>query len=50
MERMARLSCELQELKAVESNGERIFEGYGAVFGNKDHHGDVIEPGAITSP
>ncbi|MCS0501613.1 HK97 family phage prohead protease [Ancylobacter mangrovi] len=24
------------------------FEGYGAVFGNVDSHGDVIEPGAFT--
>jgi HK97 family phage prohead protease len=23
------------------------FEGYGAVFGNKDSYGDIIEPGAF---
>jgi len=34
------------ELKALETEGE--FEGYAAVFGNRDEQGDVIERGAFT--
>lgn len=33
------------EIKALEEDG--TFEGYAAVFGNKDRGGDVIEPGAF---
>jgi HK97 family phage prohead protease len=36
------------ELKEVgNDNGDMIFSGYGSVFGNKDHHGDVIAKGAF---
>lgn len=41
-----RLDCEIQEFKF--SGGDVMtFEGYGAVFGNKDSYGDVIAPGAF---
>lgn len=33
------------ELKAI---GPREFEGYGSVFGNVDHGGDVVMPGAFS--
>lgn len=33
------------ELKAVSDAGE--FEGYASIFGNVDHGGDVIQPGAF---
>lgn len=32
-----------------EQKGPGCFEGYGAVFGNVDSHGDVIEPGAFAA-
>ena len=37
------------EFKFLDTNGAAAgtFEGYGAVFGNIDSHGDVIEPGAF---
>jgi HK97 family phage prohead protease len=36
------------ELKEVgEEDGRMTFSGYGSVFGNKDHHGDVIAKGAF---
>ena len=37
------------EFKFADTNGAApgTFEGYGAVFGNIDSHGDVIEPGAF---
>lgn len=35
------------EIKQDEEEGEFTFEGYGAVFGNKDRGGDIIEPGAF---
>lgn len=46
---MERLSCTLGELKFAASDdaGAMSFEGYGAVFGNVDSYGDVIEPGAF---
>lgn len=46
------LNCGLIELKfaASESSaGDMSFEGYGAVFGNVDAYGDVIEPGAFST-
>lgn len=33
-------------IKSIDSSGR--FEGYAAVFGNVDHVGDMIEPGAFT--
>ena len=45
---MERMSCHLGELKF--SGGDSMsFEGYGAVFGNVDAYGDVIEPGAFAN-
>ncbi len=39
---------EVAELKfADDGANEMTFEGYGAVFGNTDSHGDVIVPGAF---
>ena len=35
------------EVKFVDEKAVGSFEGYGAVFGNMDSHGDVIEPGAF---
>lgn len=49
---MNRLHCGLIELKLApmgDSAGTMSFEGYGAVFGNVDAYGDVIEPGAFAS-
>lgn len=46
------LNCGLIELKfaQAEDGAETMsFEGYGAVFGNVDAYGDVIEPGAFAA-
>ena len=48
---MDNLICDLVELKfAPDEAGAQAmsFSGYGAVFGNVDAHGDVIEPGAFS--
>lgn len=44
---MQRMNCGLMELKLA--SDDMTFEGYGAIFGNVDSHGDVIEPGAFAS-
>jgi hypothetical protein len=46
---MDHLNCGLIELKFAAGNGPAAmsFEGYGAVFGNVDAGGDLIEPGAF---
>ena len=45
---MERLACGLVEVKFADTDAEQMmFEGYGAVFGNVDAHGDVIAPGAF---
>ncbi len=47
---MNRLDCSLVELKFAPGDDAAeamTFEGYGAVFGNVDSCGDVIEPGAF---
>ncbi|ABM27889.1 HK97 family phage prohead protease [Nitratidesulfovibrio vulgaris] len=49
---MQRLNCNLLELKfaaAGELADDMTFTGYGAVFGNKDAYGDVIQPGAFAT-
>lgn len=50
---MHHLNCGLVELKfegADDSGVETMtFTGYGAVFGNVDSYGDVIEPGAFSA-
>lgn len=48
------LACSLIEIKLAppdESTGieTMAFEGYGAVFGNADSYGDVIDPGAFAA-
>lgn len=41
-------ACRLAEVKfAPDDSGGMTFAGYGAVFGNIDAYGDVIEPGAF---
>lgn len=47
---MQHLSCGLVELKFAQSETDQmIFSGYGAVFGNIDSYGDMIEPGAFAA-
>jgi uncharacterized protein len=47
---MHRIHCPLLEVKFDPSEAETMtFEGYGAVFGNVDAYGDVIQPGAFAS-
>jgi HK97 family phage prohead protease len=47
---MDRLAFGLRELKFAAGDGPAAmsFNGYGAVFGNVDSYGDVIEPGAFS--
>lgn len=47
---LERRSYGLGEVKVadVTGDGEMVFSGYGAVFGNVDSHGDVIAKGAFT--
>ena len=50
MERMQHVLCRFNEIKlAPPESSTMSFEGYGAVFGNVDAYGDVIEPGAFAS-
>ena len=44
------LTCNLRELKFAADEGAQAmsFSGYGAVFGNVDSYGDVIEAGAFS--
>ena len=48
---MDRINCGLIELKfaAAEAGATMSFSGYGAVFGNVDAGGDLIEPGAFAA-
>ena len=48
---MRHLTCALTELKLAPTAGTdtMTFEGYGAVFGNVDAYGDIIEPGAFSA-
>jgi len=49
---MRHLDVGLIELKLAppeSDSGEMMFSGYGAVFGNVDAYGDVIDPGAFSS-
>lgn len=47
---MQNLTCNLRELKFASDEGAQAmsFTGYGAVFGNVDSYGDVIEAGAFS--
>lgn len=46
---MDRIECSLREIKLAAGDGEAMsFTGYGAVFGNVDSYGDVIQKGAFT--
>ena len=44
--KMNKMQCGLLDVKAG-AGGEMAFSGYGAVFGNRDSYGDVIERGAF---
>lgn len=44
---MERAMIALGEVKLAGNADAMTFEGYGAVFGNLDSYGDVIEPGAF---
>ena len=47
---MQRLTSSLRELKCASGESaadRRTFAGYGAVFGNVDADGDLIQPGAF---
>jgi HK97 family phage prohead protease len=47
---MDRIQCDLIELKLAGSSTDVMsFSGYGAVFGNVDSYGDVIDPGAFAT-
>lgn len=48
MNDLERMSCGLIELKLAGADA-MTFEGYGAVFGNVDAYGDVIEQGAFSA-
>ncbi|WP_160119649.1 HK97 family phage prohead protease [Rhodovarius lipocyclicus] len=39
----------LREVKLASDSADMTFSGYGAVFGNIDSYGDVIEPGAFAA-
>jgi HK97 family phage prohead protease len=47
---MQNLTCNLRELEFAADDGAQAmsFTGYGAVFGNVDSYGDVIEAGAFS--
>lgn len=47
---MQNLTCNLRELKFAADEGAQAmsFTGYGAVFGNVDSYGDVIDAGAFS--
>lgn len=46
---MERIACMLQEIKFDAGDAATMtFSGYGAVFGNVDAYGDVIQKGAFT--
>ena len=44
---MDRAVMALGEVKLAGGADAMTFEGYGAVFGNTDSYGDVIQPGAF---
>lgn len=44
---LERMQCGLIDVKAVGDEDEMTFSGYGAVFGNIDAYGDMIQPGAF---
>lgn len=50
MERLQHVLCRFNDIKLAPPESETMsFEGYGAVFGNVDAYGDVIEPGAFAA-
>lgn len=50
MDRMQHMLCRFNDIKlAPPETSTMSFEGYGAVFGNIDAYGDVIEPGAFAA-
>lgn len=49
MEHMQRIACRFTDIKFTGKDEETMtFTGYGAVFGNVDSYGDVIDPGAFS--
>jgi len=50
MDRLQHVLCRFNDIKlAPPETSTMSFEGYGAVFGNIDAYGDVIEPGAFAA-
>jgi len=50
MERLQHVLCRFNDIKLAPPEAQTMsFEGYGAVFGNVDAYGDVIDPGAFAS-
>ena len=49
IEHMSVLLGEIKLADAADEAKEMTFAGYGAVFGNVDSYGDVLEPGAFTA-
>jgi len=50
MDRLQHVLCRFNEIKLAPPETDTMsFEGYGAVFGNIDAYGDVIEPGAFAA-
>ena len=50
MDRLQHMLCRFNDIKlAPPETNTMSFEGYGAVFGNIDAYGDVIEPGAFAA-
>lgn len=50
MDRLQHVLCRFNDIKLAPPESQTMsFEGYGAVFGNVDAYGDVIEPGAFAA-
>lgn len=50
MDRLQHVLCRFNDIKLAPPESPTMsFEGYGAVFGNVDAYGDVIEPGAFAA-
>lgn len=50
MDRLQHMLCRFNDIKlAPPETSTMSFEGYGAVFGNMDAYGDVIEPGSFAA-
>ena len=47
VKRESEIRFKTHEIKADDVGSDGTFAGYGAVYGNVDSHGDIIEPGAF---